>query len=148
MASLFGAVMSCSLLPFVLPDQIQSQAFYRSGFPPSCTLLLEQNVQHLIVRDNSSHLGGCSYDEQREMQGLGRRGGVFALGANVCFGAALRGVSFFLLSWQWRTKWNIFTLDLIRASLCAFWVFIVCKCIGSLNHYAIVINLLYCESSK
>lgn len=46
-----------------------------------------------------------------------------------CFGAALCGV-FFLLSWQWSTEWNMFTLDLIRPSLYAFWVLLFANVLG------------------
>lgn len=148
---LFLVLFCPALLPLALPalhpDEIQPQAFCRSDFPPRHTLLHEHHIQHLIVKNSSSHLGGCSSDEQREMQELGREGGVFALGANVLWCSSVWGL-FFLLSRQWSTKWNIFTLDLIRLSLYAFWVFIVCKCIGSLNHCVMVINLVHCESSK
>lgn len=118
-------------LPALHPDQIQPQALYRSVFPPRYTLL----PWWLFLW------------WARERPELGRGGGVFALGANVFWCSSVWGL-LFLLSQEWSTKWNIFTLDLIRLSLYAFWVFIVCKCIGSLNHCVIVINLLCCESSK
>lgn len=92
---LFLVLLCPALFLFALPDQIQSQAFYRPGFPSGCTLLHKHHVQHLIVRDNSSHLGGCSSDEQREMQEMGRRGGVFALGPNVLWCSSAWGLFFF-----------------------------------------------------
>lgn len=94
---LFLVLLHPALLAFAIPaphpDQIQPQAFYRSGFPPRYTLLQEHHVQHLIVKDNSSHLGGCSSDEQGKCQNWG--GEVVCLPWEpMCFGAALCGVSF------------------------------------------------------
>lgn len=142
----FLALLCSALLAFALPalqpHQVQSQAFSRSGFPPRYTnttpsTSLWRTAHHILVAAPLMSKGNSK---------LGRWDAVFALGANVLWCSSVWGLFPPIMTVKHWMKYVYFRSN--QALTLCFLSIIVCKCIGSLNHCVMVINLLCCESSK